>query len=168
MVAVEDLDVDARRRHPATELAKLTRLLLVEPLDEHVSLFDHLDACRLERRASGGGVLDQEMGDAAAVDDERTAALDAHARSPQGVSHLGQCPGPVLEGDRQVFHDGRELSAYWPRWQHEDYEQLATPRGSIIDSLGLPAGVEDVELEIPPLRIPDLEPTGANILNPWT
>jgi hypothetical protein len=28
--------------------------------------------------------------------------------------------------------------------------------------------VEDVELEIQPLRNPDLEPTGAKILNPWT
>ena len=36
----------------------------------------------------------------------------------------------------------------------EDYQQLAGSKGSIIDRLGQPAGVEDVELEIPPLRDP--------------
>jgi prevent-host-death family protein len=36
----------------------------------------------------------------------------------------------------------------------EDYQQLAGSQGSIIDRLGQPAGVEDVELEIPPLRDP--------------
>lgn len=32
---------------------------------------------------------------------------------------------------------------------YEDYQQLAGGEGSIIDRLGLPEGVEDVELEIP-------------------
>lgn len=36
----------------------------------------------------------------------------------------------------------------------EDYQRLAGPKGSIVDSLGQPAGVEDIELEIPPLRDP--------------
>lgn len=36
----------------------------------------------------------------------------------------------------------------------EEYERLAGPKGSIIERLGLPSGVEDVELEIPPLRDP--------------
>jgi prevent-host-death family protein len=36
----------------------------------------------------------------------------------------------------------------------EDYRQLAGSKASIIDRLGQPAGVEDVELEIPPLRDP--------------
>ena len=68
--------------------------------------------------------------------------------------------GPVIITDR-----GRPAHVLLT---FEDYEQLAASRGSIIDSLGLPAGVENVELEIPPLRDPDLEPTGAKILNPWT
>jgi prevent-host-death family protein len=34
------------------------------------------------------------------------------------------------------------------------YQRLTSPKGNIIDSLGLPKGVEDVELEIPPLREP--------------
>jgi hypothetical protein len=36
----------------------------------------------------------------------------------------------------------------------EDYQKLAGPRGSIVDSLGRPAGVEDATLEIPALRDP--------------
>ena len=36
----------------------------------------------------------------------------------------------------------------------EEYQQLAGARGSIIERLGLPPGIEEVELEIPPLRDP--------------
>ncbi len=34
----------------------------------------------------------------------------------------------------------------------EEYQRLAGGQGSIIDRLGLPPGVEDVELEMPPMR----------------
>ena len=34
----------------------------------------------------------------------------------------------------------------------EEYQRLTGDQGSIIDMLGLPAGIEDVDLEIPPLR----------------
>lgn len=36
----------------------------------------------------------------------------------------------------------------------EEYHRLAGGRGSIIDRLGLPSGIEDVELEMPPMRDP--------------
>jgi prevent-host-death family protein len=36
----------------------------------------------------------------------------------------------------------------------EEYQRLAGSKGSIVERLGLPAGIEDVELEIPPLRDP--------------
>jgi prevent-host-death family protein len=34
----------------------------------------------------------------------------------------------------------------------EEYQRLTGGKGSIIDKLGLPPGVEQVELEIPPMR----------------
>lgn len=34
----------------------------------------------------------------------------------------------------------------------EDYRRLTGGHGSIIDKLGLPPGIEDVALEIPPMR----------------
>jgi prevent-host-death family protein len=34
----------------------------------------------------------------------------------------------------------------------EEYQRLTGGQGNLIDQLGLPAGVEDVELEIPPMR----------------
>jgi prevent-host-death family protein len=34
----------------------------------------------------------------------------------------------------------------------EEYQRLTVGQGNLIDQLGLPAGVEDVELEIPPTR----------------
>jgi prevent-host-death family protein len=36
----------------------------------------------------------------------------------------------------------------------EDYLRLVGSAADIVDELGLPAGVEDVELEIPPMRDP--------------
>jgi len=36
----------------------------------------------------------------------------------------------------------------------EEYQRLAGSKGSIVDLLGLPSGVEDAELEITPLRDP--------------
>jgi prevent-host-death family protein len=36
----------------------------------------------------------------------------------------------------------------------EEYQRLAGSKGSIVERLGLPPGIEDVELEIPPLRDP--------------
>ena len=34
----------------------------------------------------------------------------------------------------------------------EEYQRLTGGQASVIDKLGLPPGVEDVELEIPPMR----------------
>ncbi len=34
----------------------------------------------------------------------------------------------------------------------EEYRRLTGGQGNLIDQLGMPPGVEDVELEIPPLR----------------
>ncbi len=34
----------------------------------------------------------------------------------------------------------------------EEYQRLTGGHGNLIDQLGLPPGVEDVELEIPPMR----------------
>lgn len=36
----------------------------------------------------------------------------------------------------------------------EEYQRLAGAKESIIERLGLPPGIEDAELEIPPLRDP--------------
>ena len=34
----------------------------------------------------------------------------------------------------------------------EEYQRLTGGQDSIVDRLGLPAGIEDVELELPPMR----------------
>ena len=34
----------------------------------------------------------------------------------------------------------------------EEYQRLTGEQGSIIDMPGLPAGVEDIELEVPPMK----------------
>jgi prevent-host-death family protein len=52
--------------------------------------------------------------------------------------------GPVIITDR-----GRPAHVLLT---FEDYQRLAGESGSVIDLVGLPPGVEDVELEVPPLR----------------
>ena len=54
--------------------------------------------------------------------------------------------GPVIITDR-----GRPAHVLL---SFEAYQQLVGSKGSIIEALGQPPGVEDVELEIPPLRDP--------------
>ena len=54
--------------------------------------------------------------------------------------------GPVIITDR-----GRPAHVLLT---FEDYQNLAGSQESIIESLGQPPGIEDVEMEIPPLRDP--------------
>ncbi len=44
------------------------------------------------------------MGDPPAVDDEHAAALDAHAGAAEGLAHLRQRTGAVLERYGEVLH----------------------------------------------------------------
>lgn len=54
--------------------------------------------------------------------------------------------GPVIVTERG--HPAHVLLTF------EEYQRLVGSKGSIVERLGLPPGVEDVELEIPPLRDP--------------
>jgi prevent-host-death family protein len=54
--------------------------------------------------------------------------------------------GPVIITERG--RPGHVLLSF------EEYQRLVGSKGSIIEALGQPPGVEDVELEIPPLRDP--------------
>src|SRR5258707_1285127 len=104
VVAVEDLDVDAGLGHATGEEAELAGQVLLQADGDDVALGDDTDALRFERAAGAGAILEQEVGDAAAVDDPGAAPLDADAGAPQAFAHLGEGGRAVLEGDRQVFH----------------------------------------------------------------
>ncbi len=104
VVAIEDLDVDAGVRHPAADLAELTWLGLVEPLDDNVSLRQNRDSGILERAPGGGSVLEEEVGHATALDDERAAALDADTGAAERVAHIGERARAIVEKDREIFH----------------------------------------------------------------
>ena len=80
MIAVQDLDVDTRLGHSSRELAELSRAILAQSLDDDAAFRYHANACGLERTPRRGAVGDEEVCDSLAVDDPRTAALDAHAR----------------------------------------------------------------------------------------
>src|SRR5438477_7878599 len=59
VIAVHDLDVDAGLGHAARDLAELPRLVLPEPLHQHVARCNHQDPRRLER-ASGRATVRKE------------------------------------------------------------------------------------------------------------
>ena len=61
VIAVKDFNIDARLGHPACDFAELTWFRLVQPLDEHVSLFQNTDACRFERAAGSAPVFEEKV-----------------------------------------------------------------------------------------------------------
>jgi len=103
VVAVEDFGIDAGRRHSARQQAKLSGHILLRALNEHFPFRDNSDASGLERRAGGNCVREQEMGDAATVDYPSACPRDAHPGAAQGLSHLGNSAGSILQGDRQIL-----------------------------------------------------------------
>src|SRR5687768_11344326 len=105
VVAVQHLDIDSRLGHPAGEQAELPGHVLLQTLNQDLPLREHLDPGRFESPAGGGAIGNQEMGDAPAVHDPGSSALDAHARTTQRLSHLRERAGPVFQDDRQVLHE---------------------------------------------------------------
>src|SRR5690348_8879719 len=67
VIAVEDFDVDAGIGHAAGELAQLSRLGLIEALNQDVVDGEDLDACGFEGVAGGIAVREQKVRDAAGV-----------------------------------------------------------------------------------------------------
>ena len=60
---------------------------------------------RLVLDASGGGRFEEiRLRPHVTIDDEDASTLHAHPRPAKGIAHLGQCPGPVVERDRQILH----------------------------------------------------------------
>lgn len=78
----------------------------------------------------------------------RTARAVSSREFNQDTGHAKRAArrGPVIITDR-----GRPSHVLLT---FEDYLRLTGKGGSIIDLLGSPPGVEDVDLEIPPLRDP--------------
>lgn len=104
VVAVEDFDVDAGAGHAAGELAELSRFGLIEALDQDVVHGEDLDACRFERIARCVAIFKEKVSDSAAIDHPRSAAFDAHAGAAEGVAHIGECAGTIVEEDGEIFH----------------------------------------------------------------
>src|SRR5262245_18827608 len=104
VVAVEHLDVDARIRHAARQLAELSRHRLLEPLDDDVTHREHLDAGRLQRGSRGFTILEEKVRGAAHADDPGAATLDADAGIAERLAHVGECARPVRKLDREILH----------------------------------------------------------------
>jgi len=104
VVAVENFNVDTRLGHPARDFAKLPRLRLVQPLDEHVPLGENPNARCFERAARGTSIFEEKVRYALTVNHECASALDTDSGAAQDIAHLGERTRPVLQRDGQVFH----------------------------------------------------------------
>lgn len=104
VVAVHHLDVHAGLCHAPRDLAELARLVLPQSLREHLALGEHGDAGIGECRGRRGAVVKEKVRDAAPIDDEHAAAFDADTGASEGVAHVGQGAGAVVEENREVFH----------------------------------------------------------------
>ena len=104
VVAVLHLDVHARIGHGAAELAELAGLVLPEALQEHRSHRGDVHADAVEHSLSLRTVLEEEVRDAATLDDPRAAAFDAHAGRAERLAHACELAGLVGEDDLDVVH----------------------------------------------------------------
>jgi hypothetical protein len=78
------------------------------------------------------------------VDVAATTLSSREFNQNTGRAKIAARSGPVFITDRG--RPGHVLLTF------EDYQRLTGGQDSIIDLLGLPAGVEDAELETPPAR----------------
>ena len=102
MVAVERLDVDSGFRHAPADRTELAGPVLFQPLDQHFSILDHLDAGLGQRASRRSGVGDQEMGDPPPIHRECAAALQADAGRAERLPRRRERARPVLEPERNV------------------------------------------------------------------
>lgn len=109
VVAVEDLDVDARCRHLAGELTQLAGFPLTQALDHHVALAEDAQTSRHEGRAGDDGVLDEKVTDPSAIDDKGTAPFDADPGLTQRLTHGCKGSRVILELDGQILHEPAPL-----------------------------------------------------------
>ena len=97
VVAVGNLDVDACLGHPARDFSQLTGLPLIQTLDEHVAHCQYPDASRFERPASSLAIFKEKMRCSLTIDNPRAAALNAHSGAAEGIPHVGEGAGAVIE-----------------------------------------------------------------------
>jgi len=109
VVAVQNLDVDARLGHPARQQAELTGQVLLQSLNQHFPLGENLNAGRFQRPAGARSVGKEKMGHALPGHDPGPSTFDAHARAAQSLAHLGEGARSVRQGDRQVLRGRRHL-----------------------------------------------------------
>jgi len=99
VVAVLDLDVDARVRHPARDLSELAGLVLPQALNQDLVYSADANPYGLERTTRRFAVLDQEMRDTNTSREKRTSPFDAHPSVAERFAHARELAGPVLELD---------------------------------------------------------------------
>src|SRR5262245_54061256 len=104
VIAVDDFNVHARIRHKPSYLPQLTRLYLIQPLNEHLAIIQNFNPSVLECSPGSSAVLKQEVRDSLAVDQKRSASFDADTRFAQRLTHLGESARPVLQSNRQIPH----------------------------------------------------------------
>jgi hypothetical protein len=97
VIAVQDFDVHAGLGHSAREQAELAGDILLQPLNDDVPFCEDADAGRFEGTSGGRAINEEKVGDASAVNHPRSAALDTETGAAQGLAHLGESAGAILQ-----------------------------------------------------------------------
>ena len=90
--------------HAPGEQSELTRDILLQTLDQNISLSDNFNAGLGERVARCRCIFDQEMSNTFSFHDPRATAFDADARAAERFTHFRKCAGPILQNDGEIFH----------------------------------------------------------------
>ena len=104
MIAVLGFDVDPRIGKGAGDGSKLARDLLLQAADQYRPDGRGAEPCRLQRRARGFAIFDQEMGMADAVHGEYTTAFEADACGSKGFAEACERTRATRQFDRDVKH----------------------------------------------------------------
>src|SRR5215471_18608859 len=105
VVAVEHLDIHARLRHAAHNLAELSGLRLTQSLDQYFAFDKHADTGGFQRPAGSGAILEQKVRGAYAVYHPGATSFDAHSGAPECLPHFGEGSRTIVQKDGEVGHD---------------------------------------------------------------
>jgi len=100
VIAVLRQNVHARLRHPAKHLSHLSRLTLIQFLNQDLILPNHRDARSFESASASRSIFHEKVGPSFAVDNEHTAALNADSCDSESLSHLSKGAGAIFQLNR--------------------------------------------------------------------
>ncbi len=99
MIAVLHLDVDSGIGHSSRYFAELSGHLLIQAERENLAGGSYANAYRFQGSSRHVSVLNQEVRNANAIDDEHASTFKADSSSAESLAHIRKGAGTVFEFD---------------------------------------------------------------------